>query len=65
MKGLFLTATHLGIVMEHATGGDLFDLVSEQHLKRLEEAKARWCFQQLVVAVDFRHRQGLAVRWGR
>lgn len=58
---LFLTPRYLAIVMEYASGGDLFEytLRSEGHLS---EDEARWMFQQLVSAVAFCHRCGIVNR---
>ena len=50
---VLLTPVHLGIVLEYAAGGDMF-----QHVKRsggLEEADARWFYQQLMIALDYMH----------
>lgn len=47
-------------VMEYANGGSLFDLVRTQ--KRLKETQARWFFQQLILALDYCHRRGVANR---
>ena len=46
--------------MDYASGGCLFDYVKER--KRLKEPVARWFFQQLVFAVDYCHRKGVANR---
>ena len=58
---VLLTPVHLGIVLEYAAGGDMF-----QHVKRsggLEEADARWFYQQLMIALDYMHsRSWLRVR---
>ncbi|KAI7844120.1 hypothetical protein COHA_002258 [Chlorella ohadii] len=56
-KEAFLTSTHLGIAMEFASGGDLFDLVSRY--KRLTEDEARVCFQQLVCGAAWCHSQAV------
>lgn len=50
---VFLTEKHIGIAMEYASGGDLFDYT----VKRggLKEDEARWFFQQLICAVDYMH----------
>lgn len=53
---LFLTDRHICIVMEYASGGDLFKQV--QTAKRLDEPAARWFFQQLIIALDYCHRKG-------
>lgn len=59
-KEVFLTPRHLGIVMEYAAGGDMFEYVVAKG--GLREAEARWFFQQLIVAVDYIHRVGVASR---
>lgn len=51
----FLTPTHLGISMEAAFGGCLFDLVSDSI--RLHERQARLMFQQLIAALAWCHSQ--------
>ena len=43
----------LYIVMEFAEGGPLINLMEEQ--ERLDEAKAKICFHQLVSAVEYLH----------
>lgn len=60
-KELFLTPRYLAIVMEYATGGDLFEytLRSDGHLS---EDEGRALFQQLVSAVAFCHRAGVVNR---
>lgn len=50
----------IGIVMEHANHGTLFEYVKERH--KLHESEARFFFQQLVIAVDYCHRKGIANR---
>lgn len=57
---VFLTSTHLAVVMEYAECGDMYDYVSRRG--RLKEPKAQWIFQQLMVAVDYVHRMGVANR---
>ena len=51
---VFLTSQHLAIVMEHLPEGDLFQYLQQR--KTLPEAEARWCFQQLILAIDYSHR---------
>lgn len=51
---VFLTDDYLGIVMEYAAGGDMFQLVVNQ--RGLPEPNARWYFQQLIAAVDYWHK---------
>ncbi|PRW60419.1 serine threonine- kinase [Chlorella sorokiniana] len=53
----FLTPTHLGIAMEAAFGGCLFDFVSDSI--RLRERHARLMFQQLIAALAWCHSQGI------
>lgn len=59
-KEVFLTQRHLGIAMEYAAGGDMFEYVVRKG--GLRESEARWFFQQLIVAVDYIHRMGVASR---
>jgi serine/threonine protein kinase len=51
---VFLTPDYLGIAMEYAAGGDMYNLVTLA--SGLSERDARWFFQQLIIAVDFCHR---------
>jgi hypothetical protein len=51
----FLTATHLGIAMEYASGGDLFERVVKR--RRLPEDEARYFFWQLVQGLAWCHSQ--------
>ena len=61
-----LTPTHLCIVMEYASGGDLFEYVLQHkapvHGEGIPEASACWFFTQLMVAVQFCHELGIANR---
>ncbi|GMH38088.1 hypothetical protein BSKO_05972 [Bryopsis sp. KO-2023] len=59
-KKVFLTDTHLCIVMEYAAGGDLHQHVSNKVV--LDEIWARWYFQQLVLALDYCHARGVWMR---
>eukprot|EP00210_Caulerpa_lentillifera_P003735 g3568.t1 len=59
-KEVFLTRKHLCIAMEYAPGGDLFDYVVKR--KGLKEEQTRWFFQQLIIAIDYCHRMGVANR---
>lgn len=52
-KQVFLTPTHLGIAMEYATGGELFDRIAG--MGRFPEDEARFFFQQLVSGVSWCH----------
>jgi serine/threonine protein kinase len=51
---VFLTPQHLGIAMEFASGGDMFEYVVKKN--GLREEEARWFFQQLIVGLDYCHR---------
>ena len=51
---VFLTPTHLCIVMEYAAGGELFDRIVRAG--RFSEDEARYFFQQLICGVDYCHR---------
>lgn len=59
-KRIFLTSTHLGIAMEYATGGELFNKVKASG--RFDEDTARFFFQQLVQGVQYCHQNGVAHR---
>uniref|UniRef100_I1PVX0 Protein kinase domain-containing protein n=1 Tax=Oryza glaberrima TaxID=4538 RepID=I1PVX0_ORYGL len=48
-----LTHTHLAIVMEYASGGELFDRIVD--LERFSEDEARYFFQQLIWGVSYCH----------
>lgn len=53
---VFLTVTHLCIVMEYAAGGDMFKYIcSHRPHCRLLESQARWIFQQLITGLDYCH----------
>ncbi|WOL11851.1 serine/threonine-protein kinase SAPK7 isoform X1 [Canna indica] len=52
-KEVVLTSTHLGIVMEYASGGELFDRIC--NAGRFSEDEARYFFQQLICGVSFCH----------
>ncbi|GAB4817583.1 hypothetical protein N2152v2_004629 [Parachlorella kessleri] len=59
-RKVFLTPTHLGIVMDYASGGELFNRVAE--VGAFPEDEARYFFQQLVSGVAWCHRQGVCHR---
>ena len=59
-KEVFLTATHLGIAMEYAAGGELFDRIVRAG--RFSEDEARFFFQQLVCGVRCCHAEGVCHR---
>uniref|UniRef100_A0A803MCM3 non-specific serine/threonine protein kinase n=1 Tax=Chenopodium quinoa TaxID=63459 RepID=A0A803MCM3_CHEQI len=52
-KEVFLTPTHLAIVMEYAAGGELFERICTAG--RFSEDEARYYFQQLVSGVNYCH----------
>jgi serine/threonine-protein kinase SRK2 len=52
-KEVILTPTHLAIVMEYASGGELFDRIS--NAGRFREDEARFFFQQLISGVSYCH----------
>ena len=47
----FLTTTHLGIAMEFAAGGELFERIVRAG--RFPEDEARYFFQQLICGVGW------------
>ncbi|MEW5313589.1 MAG: hypothetical protein WDW38_005145 [Sanguina aurantia] len=59
-REMFLTQDHVCILMEYANGGSLFDMVSKE--RKLREPLARWFFQQLILAMDYCHKMGVANR---
>lgn len=59
-KEVFLTPEYICIVMEYASGGNLFGYV--QRAIRLKEPAARWFFQQLIIGLDYCHRRGVVNR---
>ncbi|KAI4303287.1 hypothetical protein MLD38_038936 [Melastoma candidum] len=52
-KEVFLTPTHLAIVMEYAAGGELFQRICSEG--RFSEDEARFFFQQLISGVSYCH----------
>ncbi|XP_071913087.1 serine/threonine-protein kinase SAPK7 isoform X2 [Coffea arabica] len=52
-RKVILTPTHLGIVMEYAAGGELFDRICTAG--RFSEDEARYFFQQLISGVCYCH----------
>lgn len=62
-REVFLTDRHVAIVLEYANRGSVHQYVKLQKPeRRLNEAAARWIFQQLIIAVDFCHRKGVVNR---
>ncbi|GAB4821494.1 hypothetical protein N2152v2_008540 [Parachlorella kessleri] len=57
---VFLTDNFLVLVLDYAAGGDLQELASRGH--GLQEHTARWLFQQVLFALDYCHRMGVASR---
>ena len=57
-----LTERHLAIVMEYASGGELFDRVLRSPNGRFTEGEARYFFQQLISGVAYCHAKGVAHR---
>ena len=57
---VFLTGSHLVLVMDYCAGGDLSAYVPAG--RGLAEAQARWLFQQLAFALEYCHRMGVASR---
>ncbi|GFH29451.1 sulfur stress regulator, partial [Haematococcus lacustris] len=53
-KEVFLTNIYLGIAMEYAPGGDMFEYVVRKN--GLREDEARWFLQQLIVGLDYCHK---------
>jgi len=60
LEEIFVTDTHLVLVLEYADQGDLFSYVKSKG--GLDEDTARWFFQQLMLSVDFCHRMGVVNR---
>lgn len=62
---VFVTPHHLAIVMSYCDGGDMSELVDSRQESQgtpMSEADAAWFLQQLLCAVEFCHRLGIAVR---
>eukprot|EP01024_Parvocaulis_polyphysoides_P068140 TRINITY_DN8262_c0_g1_i1.p1 TRINITY_DN8262_c0_g1~~TRINITY_DN8262_c0_g1_i1.p1 ORF type:complete len:419 (-),score=56.20 TRINITY_DN8262_c0_g1_i1:124-1380(-) len=59
-KDISLTKSCMALAMEYANAGSLFDYVIKN--QGLQESKARWFFQQLIIAVDYCHRRGVSAR---
>jgi len=59
-REVFLTPDYLGIAMEYAAGGDMFQHVTNK--RGLSEDEARWFFQQLILGLDYCHKMGIVNR---
>uniref|UniRef100_A0ACD6A5D8 Uncharacterized protein n=1 Tax=Avena sativa TaxID=4498 RepID=A0ACD6A5D8_AVESA len=59
-KEVILTPTHLAIVMEYASGGELFERIC--NAGRFSEDEARFFFQQLLSGVSYCHSMQLCHR---
>lgn len=53
-REVFLTRDYLGIAMEYAAGGDMFQHVTRR--RGLSEDESRWFFQQLILGLDYCHK---------
>ena len=60
LEEIFVTDTHLALVMEYADGGDLFNYVRQRG--SLSESHARWFFQQIILALDYCHQMDVVNR---
>eukprot|EP00879_Flechtneria_rotunda_P000659 GHRR01000773.1.p1 GENE.GHRR01000773.1~~GHRR01000773.1.p1 ORF type:complete len:322 (+),score=72.14 GHRR01000773.1:281-1246(+) len=56
----FLTQANLNIVLDYVPDGTLLTHIKE--VGCLPESKARWLFQQLMLAVDYCHKKGVVIR---
>ncbi|XP_045810289.1 serine/threonine-protein kinase SAPK3-like [Trifolium pratense] len=56
-KELFVTPSHLAIVLEYADGGELFHRIASNIIPkgRITEKEARYFFQQLISGVQYMH----------
>ena len=59
-KAVTLTASDLVILMEYASGGELFQHI--QRRGRIPEVEARYFFQQLICGVAYCHQKGVCHR---
>ncbi|KFM27066.1 Serine/threonine-protein kinase SRK2A [Auxenochlorella protothecoides] len=59
-REVFVTSTHLGIAMEYAAGGELFERIVAAG--RFKEDEARYFFQQLISGVSWCHKWGVCHR---
>ncbi|KAI8365469.1 kinase-like domain-containing protein [Choanephora cucurbitarum] len=58
--GSFQTSTHVFLVMDYVVGGELFQLIREK--KKLTETETRFYAAQVVLAIDYLHRQNIVYR---
>lgn len=65
-REVFLTPRFLGICMEFAAGGDMFEYViqhkSQEANQGLPEGAVRHFFQELIIGLGFAHELGIANR---
>ncbi|PPS15427.1 hypothetical protein GOBAR_AA05150 [Gossypium barbadense] len=54
-KEVLLTPTHLAIVMEYATGGELFERICNAGRFSEDEVEVMFFFQQLITGVIYCH----------
>lgn len=54
------TERHMGIILEYASGGELFDYILNQ--RYLADEKARKLFAQLISGVGYLHKKGIVHR---
>lgn len=62
---VFKVRRYLAIVMSYCNGGDLATLIGDRldrGKKGLGENEARFCFQQIMMAIDYCHRLGISIR---
>ena len=62
LKEVYQSETHLYLVQELCTGGDLFDLLKAQKDRRLSEDDARHLIKQLTSAVKYLHAHNILHR---
>lgn len=55
MPQVFVNDTHLGVALEFAAGGELFDTVARAG--KLPEIEARYFFQQLILGLEYCHKR--------
>eukprot|EP00775_Hariotina_reticulata_P005914 gene5914-6155_t len=61
-RGVWVSSKSINIVMELADGGTLLEYVNGHTQHKLPEELARYFFQQLMLAVDYCHKKGVANR---